>query len=60
MVKFFAGALFVLVLTSCSDTTDTASQRSTDSTALESIDSSAIINDSSRLPRDSTTTTVTH
>ncbi|HYH16750.1 MAG TPA: hypothetical protein VD794_16075 [Flavisolibacter sp.] len=45
---------------SCSDTTDTQTQRSTDNTALESIDSSAIINDSTRLPRDSTVTNLAH
>jgi len=60
MLKLVSGALLVLGLASCSDTTDTQSQRSTDNTALESIDSSAIINDSTRLPRDSTATTVTH
>ena len=60
MFKLIVGVMITLSVTSCSDTTDTETQRSTDNTALESIDSSAIINDSTRLPLDSTTTTVTH
>jgi len=60
MIKLLTGALLALTLASCSDAADTDSQRSADSTALKSIDSSAIINDSTQLPRDSTVTTVTH
>jgi hypothetical protein len=41
------------------ETNDTM-QQTTDGTALEAIDSSAIINDSTRLPQDSTAATVTH
>lgn len=59
-MKCLLGALLALSLAGCSDTADTQSQHSADSTALESIDSSPIINDSTRLPRDSTVTTVTH
>lgn len=60
MMKLLSGIMLAIILASCSDTADTQTQRSTDNTALEGIDSSAIINDSTRLPRDSTTTTVTH
>jgi len=44
----------------CSSTTNNQTQTNTDSVALEAIDSSAIINDSTVLPRDSITTTVAH
>jgi uncharacterized lipoprotein len=60
MVKLLAGVLLALSLAGCSDAADTQTQRSRDSSALESIDSSAIINNSTRLPTDSTSTTVTH
>ena len=60
MTKLLTGALLAIVLVSCSDTADTDTQRSADSTARKSIDASAIINDSTRLPRDSSATTVTH
>lgn len=60
MIKLLTGALLVIALASCSDAADTETQRSADSTARKSIDASAIINDSTPLPRDSTATTVTH
>lgn len=60
MIKLLAVVLLALSLAGCSDAADVQTQRSHDSSALESIDSSAIINDSTRLPTDSTSTTVTH
>jgi hypothetical protein len=57
---FFAlSVLFFLV--SCSDSSvNNANQTSTDSIAIKAIDSSIIMNDSTKLPDDSTTTGVTH
>ena len=60
MIKTILGAALLLFMTACSDTVNTETQRSNDNTALKNIDSSAIINDSTPLPRDSSNTTVTH
>jgi hypothetical protein len=59
-VTFRLAILFCVI--SCADTSnaDTQSLRSNDTSAMESIDSSALINDTARLPLDSTVTTVNH
>ena len=51
--------LFLLLLGACNNT-DLQQTRSTTDTSMKSIDSSAMINDDSRLPRDSTATGVGH
>ena len=65
-MKGLLAVLLIMAVISCADNangvneTNDTMQQTTDGTALEAIDSSAIINDSTRLPQDSTTTTVTH
>ena len=60
MIKTLVCAVLALSVVACSDTVNTETQRSNDNTALKNLDSSALINDSSLLPSDSTRTTVTH
>ena len=60
IIKTVLGVALFFCIASCSDTVNTETQRSNDNTALKNLDSSAIINDSALLPRDSTHTTVTH
>ncbi len=62
MLSYLSFALSVLFfLFGCSDNSvNNANQTSTDSIALKAIDSSVIMNDSTKLPDDSTTTGVTH
>lgn len=66
MHKTLLGAALLLSLVSCSDTStssgnaNTNTQKSADSSARESIDSSAIINNTTPLPMDSTAATVNH
>ncbi|MFN2457159.1 MAG: hypothetical protein ABR502_03055 [Chitinophagaceae bacterium] len=52
--------LLVLLLCSCNNSNRTATDTKASDTTMQSIDSSAIINDATRLPNDSTTTGVTH
>ncbi|ANE51845.1 hypothetical protein [Flavisolibacter tropicus] len=52
--------LFLISLASCADDADTKTERSTDSSARKSIEPSAIINDSTRLPNDTSAITVTN
>jgi hypothetical protein len=53
--------LFVCVATSCTNSTvDNSKLKSTDSSSRISIDSSAIMNENSKLPSDSMKTTVNH
>lgn len=52
-------ALMLLSFCGCTGETSSASDP-TDSTALDAIDSSIIMNDSTQLPRDSLKTTVAH
>ena len=59
-MKNLLGIIMLLAFISCSDNAKNTSQRTNDSTALEAIDSSVIMNDSTRLPQDSSTTTVAH
>ena len=58
-MRFLKSMLAVLLLASCSDSS-TRTQTIGRDTSMRSIDSSAIINNTSRLPDDSTTTHVAH
>lgn len=60
MTTRLLGLLLLISLASCSDDADTQTQRSADSSARESIEPSAIINDTTRLPNDTSAITVTH
>lgn len=60
-MKWFKILLITCIATSCSnDDVDNKNLRTKDSASRTSIDSSAIINDNSKLPADSNTTTVNH
>ncbi len=52
--------ILIVCLYSCGDSTNNNTLTNTDSIALEAIDSSVIMNDSTVLPLDSTKTGVTH
>ena len=58
-MQFLKSVLVLLLLASCSDS-GTRTQTIGGDTSMRSIDSSAIINNTSRLPDDSTTTNVAH
>ncbi len=58
-MRFFICLLLAVLMAGCSDAGTTTMQTSGD-TSMRSIDSSKIINNTSRLPQDSTTTNVAH
>ncbi len=61
-MKLFLMIFITVCFFGCADndTTNNQTQTNTDSVALKAIDSSAILNDSTLLPSNSKTTTVTH
>ncbi|MDQ3682245.1 MAG: hypothetical protein M3352_04120 [Bacteroidota bacterium] len=58
-MKLFYLILTLMVISSCANDASTKGKATSD-TSMKSIDSSAIINDTTRLPKDSTNVGVTH